>query len=420
MNSRILKTFSGLISLCLLLFISGNLTAAPLPRVYLQTSATVVPPGGSIRLTWTTSNVSRCEARGDWYGARDVNGGWNLNWLERNHEYQLICYGPGGSAMDSVSITVGDADKGATSPVSDDDTVEEPAPESDPDPVEPPPTAPSGDQPWVSLQSSDPSIPIGGSVRLTWESQNVSSCQAGGAWGGQKEVDGGWNLNNLYRTHTYELTCQGSGGQTSDSVTVYVGESAPGELPGSESGSGSDSGSGTDSGSDGGDLPSIQPTVALSVSDPLIDAGGTTRLSWSSSDASYCRAAGGPWSGNRGTSGSESSGAIYSTTTYTIQCSNGDLSAISMVTVAVREQMTVTWQAPTENTDGSPLTNLAGYRIYFGDSSRNYSDYVEVSDPQATQHTFSIPSGSYVVAMTSLDSEGNESVYSNEVRLSTW
>ena len=68
-----------------------------------------------------------------------------------------------------------------------------------------------------------------------------------------------------------------------------------------------------------------------------------------------------------------------------------------------------------QNVDGTPLTDLAGYRIYYGTVSRTYSDMVEVTDPQTTSHTLDLTSGDYYVAMTALDLEGNESAYSNEV-----
>ncbi len=35
---------------------------------------------------------------------------------------------------------------------------------------------------------------------------------------------------------------------------------------------------------------------------------------------------------------------------------------------------TLSWTPPTQNTDGSPLTDLAGYRVYWGTSSGNYPE----------------------------------------------
>jgi hypothetical protein len=77
--------------------------------------------------------------------------------------------------------------------------------------------------------------------------------------------------------------------------------------------------------------------------------------------------------------------------------------------------VTLGWQAPTENVDGSSLTDLAGYRIYYGEFSRAYTDEVPVGNAGSTEYAVTLPSGSYYFAMTAMDAEGNESGYSNEV-----
>ncbi|HVW69349.1 MAG TPA: putative Ig domain-containing protein, partial [Steroidobacteraceae bacterium] len=42
---------------------------------------------------------------------------------------------------------------------------------------------------------------------------------------------------------------------------------------------------------------------------------------------------------------------------------------------------TVSWAAPTENTNGTALTNLAGFRIYYGTDSNSLSQTASVADP---------------------------------------
>lgn len=88
---------------------------------------------------------------------------------------------------------------------------------------------------------------------------------------------------------------------------------------------------------------------------------------------------------------------------------------MEMLSVTVLGTVALRWQAPTENVDGSPLTDLAGYRIYYGSDSRSYGNTVEVLDPGSTEASFTAPSGDYYVTMTALDAEGNESAYSNEI-----
>jgi Putative Ig domain len=50
---------------------------------------------------------------------------------------------------------------------------------------------------------------------------------------------------------------------------------------------------------------------------------------------------------------------------------------------------TVNWQPPTENTNGSALTDLAGIRIYYGTSPSSLSHMVQVASPTETSYTIS-------------------------------
>jgi hypothetical protein len=85
-----------------------------------------------------------------------------------------------------------------------------------------------------------------------------------------------------------------------------------------------------------------------------------------------------------------------------------------MLTVQVVDK-TLRWQAPTENVDGSELTDLAGFVIYWGRDSRNYTGQQTINSATTTQWEADIPPGTYFFAMTAFDSENNESAYSNEV-----
>jgi len=74
-------------------------------------------------------------------------------------------------------------------------------------------------------------------------------------------------------------------------------------------------------------------TVAMSASPTTITKGGSSTLTWSSTNATSCTASGG-WSGPEATSGSESVTAT-ATTTYTLTCtgSGGSASATAALTV---------------------------------------------------------------------------------------
>jgi hypothetical protein len=83
------------------------------------------------------------------------------------------------------------------------------------------------------------------------------------------------------------------------------------------------------------------------------------------------------------------------------------------------QKVTVRWKAPVRNTDGSPLTDLAGYRVYRGTRPGRYDQVVRVYGAGATQYRFSqlaVGTTQYVV-VTSFDTSGNESAPSAEVSL---
>jgi len=101
-------------------------------------------------------------------------------------------------------------------------------------------------------------------------------------------------------------------------------------------------------------------------------------------------------------------------TTYQLSCDGPSGSAIGLVTVQVLDG-TLRWQAPTENVDGSPLTDLAGFNVYWGSSSRNYTGSHPITSAAVTEWEATVAAGSYYFAVTALDSEDNESAYSNEV-----
>lgn len=85
---------------------------------------------------------------------------------------------------------------------------------------------------------------------------------------------------------------------------------------------------------------------------------------------------------------------------------------------------TLSWEAPITNTDVTPLTDLAGYKIYFGSTSGNYSETIDAEDAlcedigDKTECSYTLQnlnSGEYFFAVTAYDTSGNESNYSNAV-----
>jgi hypothetical protein len=76
----------------------------------------------------------------------------------------------------------------------------------------------------IEANGSDGPIEIeyGDSVNLSWDSNNVDSCNAFGGWIGPISISGSQSTGNLYSSKTYTIICSGPGGYTDDSVTVNV------------------------------------------------------------------------------------------------------------------------------------------------------------------------------------------------------
>jgi hypothetical protein len=71
------------------------------------------------------------------------------------------------------------------------------------------------------------------------------------------------------------------------------------------------------------------------------------------------------------------------------------------------------WTAPTHNTDGSPLSDLAGYFVYHGTNPDNLIQIAEVQGAQSTSHTVpALGSGTHYFAVTAYNSLRVESARS--------
>jgi len=80
----------------------------------------------------------------------------------------------------------------------------------------------------------------------------------------------------------------------------------------------------------------------------------------------------------------------------------------------VAGRATLAWDAPSTRTDGSPLTNLAGFKLYYGTSSNNLNQVVQVSNPGARSWVIeNLTVGTWYFAASAYDQSGMESARSN-------
>lgn len=127
-------------------------------------------------------------------------------------------------------------------------------------------------------------------------------------------------------------------------------------------------------------------------------------LTWDTTPLADDCVASGDWSGNKGPSGTETLPAITSSATYNITCNWLDVTA------------TVTWTAPTQNTDGTAYTDPKGFKVYYGmNQGGPYDNVDDIPNPNATTHVISpLASGAWFFVATAYNQNDVESDVSNE------
>lgn len=151
-------------------------------------------------------------------------------------------------------------------------------------------------------------------------------------------------------------------------------------------------------------------TFTPSASDPdgdVLTYSIANRPAWATFDTATGRLQGTPSAAHVGTT----SGIVISVTDGEATAS---LPAFAVTVQAVAlGSATLSWTPPTANTDGSPLTNLAGYRIYWGPAPGSYPNSVTVNNPGLTSYVVeSLVPGTYYFAATALNASGVESAFS--------
>lgn len=145
------------------------------------------------------------------------------------------------------------------------------------------------------------------------------------------------------------------------------------------------------------------PSMEFSASVTNADGALSTRLSWSTTPAaSGCTASGHPaWTGDKPAAGQLDLPAITLSGTYqlTLTCRwPGDSTA------------ELRWSVPTRNTDGTALTNLAGFKIYYGTAPAELTQVVNVANAAATAYLLEgLAPAAWYFSLTAYNSNGVES-----------
>jgi hypothetical protein len=160
-----------------------------------------------------------------------------------------------------------------------------------------------------------------------------------------------------------------------------------------------------------GNAYSFTPTASDANGDALTFSI-SNKPSWASFSTSTGRLSGTPSTSQVGT---------YSSIVISVSDGKAKVSlpAFSIAVTQAQTQTrsaTLSWTPPTANTDGSTLTNLAGYRIVYGTSSTVLSQTINVSNPGVTNYVVDgLAPGTYYFALKAYTSQGVESSVSNVV-----
>ncbi|MBN1238087.1 MAG: fibronectin type III domain-containing protein [Gammaproteobacteria bacterium] len=185
------------------------------------------------------------------------------------------------------------------------------------------------------------------------------------------------------------------------------------------------------SGQDGGDTPSAKntPPTIDGAPPPVVLHDDTYSFQPQAQDAdgdvlSFSVANAPPWAqfepATGRLEGTPAAGDVGTYENIVISVTDGaadaSLNAFSITVSATAEgSMELSWMAPTENEDGTPLTDLAGYKVYWGTEPGNYTESVTIDNPSIVTYVIDnlVPNTYYFVA-TAVNAAGEESEYSEE------
>ncbi|HXK37685.1 MAG TPA: hypothetical protein VJ579_01300, partial [Candidatus Paceibacterota bacterium] len=183
----------------------------------------------------------------------------------------------------------------------------------------------------ATISTSATPVAYNGSATITWSSTDATSCsvtKAGSAW--QSGLSGSVSSGALTANTTFAISCVGTGGNSNNSVTVYV-----------------------------------NPSVSISASPTSIAYNASSAITWSSANASSCNIQKGATPNWQTTLSGTSvgTGALTSTTVFTLTCTGpGGTTANTNTTVTVAPLNGACSAGPTHYTcaAGTSVSNVSG------------------------------------------------------------
>jgi hypothetical protein len=166
----------------------------------------------------------------------------------------------------------------------------------------------------------------------------------------------------------------------------------------------------------GSPATTVQAGAAYSFTPTASDADGNTLTfsvtnlpTWATFSTSTGRISGTPQAANVGTFANIGISVSDGRATTSLPAFSIVVSAAPTTTGSA----TLSWVPPTENEDGTPLQNLAGYRIYYGNSASALNTVVTLNNAGLTRYVIeNLGSGTWYFGIRAFTSTGTESAMS--------
>jgi hypothetical protein len=151
---------------------------------------------------------------------------------------------------------------------------------------------------------------------------------------------------------------------------------------------------------------SFQPSVSAAGEGTSFTIQG--QPSWAEFNATTGALSGTPTTGDEGMSSKVTISAKDAANSASI----GPFTIV--VTAPANGTASLSWSAPTDNSNGSPITGLAGYNIYYGTDPSNLTKSIDVAGATTTTYVVTgLTAGTYYFAVAAYNSEGVDSSLSN-------
>jgi hypothetical protein len=280
----------------------------PAPTVSISANPTSVSYGGSSTISWSSTNATSCVASGSLSGTEPTTSSQSTGPLTGTQTYTITCTGAGGSASNSATVTV---------------------------------SAHQSMSGTLTLNPSSCLITSGNSscsVNLSWDTTNPQGTSTitespnitvGTGNSGNSSVVIPYSSQSFYLYNNSTLLDQGTATSSCTSGTSWNGSVCSNNTQ------------------------TTNPTANITALNTNLAYGGSTDISWSSADATSC--IGNGFNTNNNPSGNVTTGALDTTTTYSVTCygASGTTPATDSITVDVNGQQnqlpTVTLTADNSN-----------------------------------------------------------------------